>query len=83
MFLNQVKNELFKVPETNLRYYNFTSNEWKAMRSLADDRSIIIKKADKGSSIVVWDRLDYLLEDKKQLEDFKIYKNILKVIMKW
>ena len=38
------------------------------MRSLADDRSIVIKKADKGSCIVVWDRNDYLREAEKQLD---------------
>ena len=32
------------------------------MRSLADDRNFVIKKADKGSCVVVWDRNDYLLK---------------------
>ena len=36
---------------------------------LADDRSIVIKKADKGSSIVVWDRVVYLKEATRQLSD--------------
>ena len=39
------------------------------MRSLADDRSIVIKKADKGSSVVVWDRNDYVMEAEKQLSN--------------
>ena len=39
------------------------------MRSLADDRSLVIKKADKGSCIVVWDRNDNLTEAEKQLEN--------------
>ena len=29
---------------------------------MANDRSILIKKADKGSCVVVWGRNDYLLE---------------------
>ena len=29
---------------------------------MADDRSILIKKADKGCCVPVWDRNDYLLE---------------------
>ena len=45
--------------------------EWPAVRSLADDRSIVIKKADKGSCVVVWDRNDYLLEAERQLSDTK------------
>ena len=32
------------------------------MRGLAEDRSIVKKPADKGSSVVVWDKLDYLAE---------------------
>ena len=41
--------------------------EWQAVWSLADDRSIVIKKPDKGSSIVIWDRVDCLKEANKQL----------------
>ena len=44
------------------------------MRSLADDRSIVIKRADEGSDVVVWDRDDYLKETKKQLGDGNEYR---------
>ena len=44
------------------------------MRVLANDRSIVIKKADKGSCVVVWDRNDYIAE--KQLSDENIYKDV-------
>ena len=50
--------------------------EWQAVRSLADDRSIVIKKADKGSRVVVWDRNDYLLEAERQLSDNKVYRDV-------
>ena len=46
------------------------------MRNLDNDRNVIIKPADKGSSIVVWDRLDYLAEAEKQLSDSKTYKEV-------
>ena len=46
------------------------------MRALANDRSIVIKKADKGSCVVVWDRDDYIAEAEKQLSDENIYKCI-------
>ena len=32
------------------------------MRSLENGRNAIIKSADKGSAVVVWDRLNYLAE---------------------
>ena len=44
------------------------------MRSLADDRFIVIKTADKGACIVVWDRNDYLREAEKQLKD--VYRKV-------
>ena len=36
----------------------------------------MIKKADKGSSVVLWDRYDYTAEAEKQLKDQKVYKDI-------
>ena len=50
--------------------------EWQAVRSLANDRRIVIKKADKGSCVVVWDRNDYLLEAEKQLRDTKVNSDV-------
>ena len=41
--------------------------EWKAVRSLANDSNIILKKADKGSCVVIWDRIDYIMEEETQL----------------
>ena len=46
------------------------------MRSLADDRSIVIKKADEGLSVVVWDPCDYIAEAEKQLKDQNFYKDV-------
>ena len=46
------------------------------MRSLSDDRSIVIKKVDKGSCVLVWDRFDYVKEAEKQLADDKGYNEI-------
>ena len=47
------------------------------MYSLKDYKSIIIKGADKGASVVVWDREDYLKEASKQLEDKEVYQEVL------
>ena len=46
------------------------------MLSLVDDKQIIIKKADKGSCVVVWDRYSYLLENERQLKDGEIYRSV-------
>ena len=44
------------------------------MRLLANDRSIVMKKADKGSCVVAWDREDYIAEASNQLNDESVYK---------
>ena len=46
------------------------------MRGLAEDRSIVIKPAGKGSCVVVWDKLDYLAEAENHLKDNNIYKDV-------
>ena len=53
--------------------------EWPAIRSLAEDRSIVIKKADQGFRVVVLDRLDCLSEAEKELGDKNIYRDFLSV----
>ena len=57
-----MKNIILGLAETSLGYSNFSKEEWQVMRALANDRSIVIKKADKGSCVVVWDRIDYIAE---------------------
>ena len=37
---------------------------------------IIIKEADKGSAVVVWDREDYLREANSQLSDKDVYREV-------
>ena len=46
------------------------------MRSLQNDRSVVVKPAGKGSAVVVWDRTDYLKEAERQLSDAKTYEEI-------
>ena len=47
MCLNPVEHELFEITKKVLRYSNTSKEEWRAISSLADDRSIVIKKAGK------------------------------------
>ena len=61
-YLSQVETELFSTADESLKYSNLSKEEWIGMRSMADGRSIIIKRADKGSCIVAWDTGDYLRE---------------------
>ena len=73
-FLIKSEKDIFSLTPEREKDYNLTKNEDLAMRSLENDEHVIIKPADKWSSIVVWDRLDYLAEAEKQLNDSKTYK---------
>ena len=54
--LSQVESKHFKKTQANLRFSNLSQEEWRAVRFLADDRSIFVEEADKGSCVVVWDK---------------------------
>ena len=76
VFLSQVENEFFELAKADIKYSNLSREEWNAIRTLADDRSIIIKKADKGSYVLIWGRNDCLMEAGKQLSDKKVYQEV-------
>ena len=82
VFLSQVENELLELPNADIKYSNLSREDWNVIRSLADDRIIIIKKADKGSRIVIWGRNDYLMETEKQLSNKKVYQEVIVILSK-
>ena len=43
---------------------------------MKNDKNIVIKGADKGSGVVVWDREDYIKEAEKQLGDSDVYEEV-------
>ena len=48
------------------KFNNLSQVERYALYYLKNDNTIVIKGADKGSVVVVWDREDYLKEEHKQ-----------------
>ena len=83
VFLSRFEKELYSNDISESAKSNLSAEEWKALRGLAADKTIVIKGADKSSSVVVWDRSDYLHEVSRQLidqnicQDVKFIKNIL------
>ena len=63
--MRKLEKEIFTLSEKPLRYSNLSKKEWQMVRSLANDRNVVIKKADKGSCVVIWDHLDYIIEAEK------------------
>ena len=67
-----MEERLLGIETPSKRFNNLTKEEREALHSLTDDPSIIIKGADKGSVVVVWDGEDYLKEAPRQLDDKEV-----------
>ena len=76
VLLSKMEHEPFSFLPGKPQSYNLTREEWEALKNLKEDRSIIIKPADKGSCVVVWGREDYLAEGYMQLNDKSTYVEI-------
>ena len=74
--MSRLEKELSSYEINGSTQSNLCGEEWKALRNLADNRSIVIKGIDKGSSVVVWNRDDYLQEASSQLRDTNIYEDV-------
>ena len=65
-----------KIFEGNLNtksYRNLTREEQRALENLRKYEDIVIKQADKGSGVVVMDRIRYVAEAMRQLSDAGVY----------
>ena len=47
VFLTELERQTFKIVHSKLDYFDFSKEEWQAMRAVADDMSIFIKKLTK------------------------------------
>ena len=61
-----------KVEVPKDKFNSLTNNERKNVYDLQNDETIVMKSADKGSAVVVWDREDYIKEADKKLGDKKV-----------
>ena len=73
--LSHLKEEISS-SDYKVGYSNLTEGERDAVYSLKNNNSIIMKEADKGSAVVVWDRQVYLKEAKNQLNDKNDYNEL-------
>ena len=76
LFQRSVKQEILKSKFKPIRHKNTTKGENIGMNKLTSNPHIIIKKADKGSAVVVMNTIDYLREGYRQLQDEKFYQKI-------
>ena len=76
LYLSSLEEKLMKVEVPKDKFNNLTKSERKALYDLKNDKSIVIKSADKGSVVVVWGREDYIKEAQKQLGDEQVYEEV-------
>lgn len=55
---------------------NLTHEEETALQKLSKDTSVVIKPADKGGRVVLMDRVDYIQEGYRQLNDTNYYQKL-------
>ena len=74
LYLSRLEQKLLNLGPIKYKYNNLNREERKALYDLRNDTSIIIKEADKGPVVVIWDNEDYLKEAEEQLSCKKMYK---------
>ena len=75
-YLSSLEEKLLDIEIPKDKFNNLSKEERDALYSLKNDNTIVIKGADKGSAVVIWDREDYLKEAHKQLSDEEVYEEV-------
>ena len=73
-FCKTIQDEVSRFKPREPRYKNITLDEKNAIKALSTDPTIVIKKADKGSAIVVMNKHDYITEAERQLNNTDFYQ---------
>ena len=74
-FISTLKDKADELPHIHI-HNNLTKEEHKALHELANNPSITIKMADKGSKIVVQDTAEYIHTGTEHLNDTSIYAKL-------
>ena len=69
-----IEKTLAEEPERRHPKPNLSKKEARTLQELGKNRDLVIKKADKGSCIVIQDRSTYVAEGKSHLADTSTYK---------
>lgn len=76
-YIDAVESDIEKLLlDPNKTQDNLSKEERSALQSLKNRDDIVIKKADKGSTVVVLDKEDYVAEAHRQLSDERFYKKL-------
>jgi hypothetical protein len=77
-FYRAFKNDLIKesLKYSKLDKDNLSKEDSMFLKSLKDNPHVVVKKADKGSAVVIMNTTDYLREGYKQLDDANFYQKL-------
>ena len=76
-FIDNVKSDILRTAKVNTDTFdNLTPGERTVLQSLRSNEDIIIKLADKGSSVVVMDKSAYIREAERQFSDDRFYNKL-------
>ena len=74
--LEKMKLEISCIPTTDKIPHNLSPEERRALRELKYNNDLVINKADKGSTIVVQNKTDYITDALEHLSDSVTYKEL-------
>ena len=75
-FMSRCRDEIDVIEIKKPKSLNISNEESAALRVLRGRNDIVIKKADKGGSVVVWRKDLYIEEAHRQLSDSTFYKKV-------
>ena len=78
IFFSSLEEQVLKVEVPEPKFSNLTRGQRGALHNLKNDKTIVIKGADKGSAVIVWEREDYIMEAENQFGDAKKVKSYIK-----
>ena len=67
VYLSCLEERLLKIEVPKDKFNSVTKGQRDALYNLKNDKTIVIKGADKGSAVVLWEREDYIKEAENQL----------------
>ena len=78
--VNYLNNQNFANVVVTKDKSNISKNEWKAVKSLKENDSTVIKEANKGGGVVVMNKSHYYSMVVQILQDEVTYKKPMKIV---
>ncbi|XP_070174345.1 uncharacterized protein [Littorina saxatilis] len=76
LYISQCQADIKALKPKPIKQSNLSESEFVALKSLQQRSDIVIKPADKGGAVVVWDRGMYIQEANRQLHNTTAYQSL-------